>query len=415
MLVASRAMTTTPRERAVLVGVILGGQTRSMIEGHLDELAQLVDTAGGEAVARIIQERSSPDRATFIGKGKVEELAAAVKEFDACMAVFDDDITGSQVRHLEEGLPEEIKVIDRAGIILDIFASRARSREAQTQVELAQMKYMLSRLTRRWTHLSRQAGGIGTRGVGETQLESDRRVIRTRIAALTDALGEIEQERGIQRRRRRAEMLSVALVGYTNAGKSTLFERLTRSSTLIEDRLFATLDSRVRRADLGDEMVITVADTVGFIRKLPHDLVASFRSTLAEAGEADVLLHLVDASHPDWPDQLRVGEEVLASLDLDPRDAIIVLNKIDRVALDEVVAPLDRVSVLVSARDGIGIDGLKTAIRQRILARPDIAVLRFPPEGGEALGRAMADETVIARRFGPEGIELVVRRRLSGA
>jgi len=415
MLVASRAMTTTPRERAVLVGVILGGQTRSMIEGHLDELAQLVDTAGGEAVARIIQERSSPDRATFIGKGKVEELAAAVKEFDACMAVFDDDITGSQVRHLEEGLPEEIKVIDRAGIILDIFASRARSREAQTQVELAQMKYMLSRLTRRWTHLSRQAGGIGTRGVGETQLESDRRVIRTRIAALTDALGEIEQERGIQRRRRRAEMLSVALVGYTNAGKSTLFERLTRSSTLIEDRLFATLDSRVRRADLGDEMVITVADTVGFIRKLPHDLVASFRSTLAEAGEADVLLHLVDASHPDWPDQLRVGEEVLASLDLDPRDAIIVLNKIDRVALDEVVAPLDRVSVLVSARDGIGIDGLKTAIRQRILARPDVALLRFSPEGGEALGRAMADETVIARRFGPEGIELVVRRRLSGA
>jgi len=329
--------------------------------------------------------------------------------------VFDDDITGSQVRHLEEGLPEEIKVIDRAGIILDIFASRARSREAQTQVELAQMKYMLSRLTRRWTHLSRQAGGIGTRGVGETQLESDRRVIRTRIAALTDALGEIEQERGIQRRRRRAEMLSVALVGYTNAGKSTLFERLTRSSTLIEDRLFATLDSRVRRADLGDEMVITVADTVGFIRKLPHDLVASFRSTLAEAGEADVLLHLVDASHPDWPDQLRVGEEVLASLDLDPRDAIIVLNKIDRVALDEVVAPLDRVSVLVSARDGIGIDGLKTAIRQRILARPDVALLRFSPEGGEALGRAMADETVIARRFGPEGIELVVRRRLSGA
>ena len=415
MLVASRAMTTTPRERAVLVGVILGGQTRSMIEGHLDELAQLVDTAGGEAVARIIQERSSPDRATFIGKGKVEELAAAVKEFDACMAVFDDDITGSQVRHLEEGLPEEIKVIDRAGIILDIFASRARSREAQTQVELAQMKYMLSRLTRRWTHLSRQAGGIGTRGVGETQLESDRRVIRTRIAALTDALGEIEQERGIQRRRRRAEMLSVALVGYTNAGKSTLFERLTRSSTLIEDRLFATLDSRVRRADLGDEMVITVADTVGFIRKLPHDLVASFRSTLAEAGEADVLLHLVDASHPDWPDQLRVGEEVLASLDLDLRDAIIVLNKIDRVALDEVVAPLDRVSVLVSARDGIGIDGLKTAIRQRILARPDVALLRFSPEGGEALGRAMADETVIARRFGPEGIELVVRRRLSGA
>ncbi|MEP0773414.1 MAG: GTPase HflX, partial [Acidobacteriota bacterium] len=316
------------REGAVLVGVVLPGVSRRTVVEHLDELAQLVDTAGGQEVGRVVQERAAPDPAFFIGRGKVGEVAALVGDTGARLVVFDDDLTGAQVRHLEEELPEGVKVVDRAGVILDIFALRARTREAQTQVELAQLKYLLPRLTRRWTHLSRQAGGIGTRGVGETQLETDRRIIRRRIAHLERRLAEVEREREVQRRRR-SGVPAVALVGYTNAGKSTLFSTLTGAATLIEDRLFATLDPRVRRAELGDGLVVTVADTVGFIRKLPHHLVASFRSTLAEALHADVLIHVVDASHPAWAEQWRVGEEVLASLGVDPAGCVLALNKLD--------------------------------------------------------------------------------------
>jgi len=398
------------RERAVLVGVATGSVPRASVEAHLDELAQLVDTAGGEAVARLVQERKGPDPAFFIGRGKVAELARIADEGRARLIVFDDDLSPSQARHLEEALPDGVKVLDRAAVILDIFALRARTREAKTQVELAQLSYLLSRLTRRWAHLSRQAGGIGTRGVGETQLESDRRVIRRRIAALRERLDEVERERAVQRKRR-TRLPTVALVGYTNAGKSTLFERLTGSATLVEDRLFATLDPRTRRAEIGDGLVAAVADTVGFIRKLPHHLVASFRATLAEAALAQVVVHLVDASHREWPDHLRVGEEVLASLGVEPRACIVGLNKVDRLDGQLPPAPPDRTVVAVSARTGEGVDGLKAAILAAALAQPGLQTLTFPADGGEALQRVLREETVVARRFTEHGVELVVRRR----
>ncbi|HUK13163.1 MAG TPA: GTPase HflX [Thermoanaerobaculaceae bacterium] len=402
--------TGSARERAVLVGVVRGGEPRPAVVAHLDELAQLVDTAGGEAVARMVQERKSPDPTFFIGRGKVGELAALLGQAGARSVVFDDDLSPSQVRHLEEGLPEGVKVLDRTAVILDIFALRARTREAQTQVELAQLSYLRSRLTRRWAHLSRQAGGIGTRGVGETQLESDRRVIRRRIALLQERLSQIEREREVQRRRR-AQLPAVAIVGYTNAGKSTLFERLTGAETLVEDRLFATLDPRTRRAELGDGLVVSVSDTVGFIRKLPHHLVASFRATLAEAVLAQVVVHLVDVSHADWEEQLAVGEEVLASLGVEPRSCIVGLNKIDRIDAAASPAPAERTAVRLSARSGEGVDALRAAIARAVLAQPDVAALHFPAEGGEALQRALREEHVIARRFGSDGIELLVRRR----
>jgi len=396
------------REGAVLVGVALPGLSRRAVEDHLDELAQLVDTAGGVEVGRVVQERAAPDPAFFIGRGKVGELAQLVRETQASTVVFDDDLSGAQVRHLEEDLPEGVKVLDRAGVILDIFAMRARTREAQTQVELAQLEYLLPRLTRRWSHLSRQAGGIGTRGVGETQLETDRRLIRRRIAHLKRRLAEVEREREVQRRRR-ASLPGVALVGYTNAGKSTLFQALTGAETLIENRLFATLDPRVRRAELGDGLVVTVADTVGFIRKLPHHLVASFRSTLAEALHGDVLIHVVDAAHPGWVEQWQVGEEVLASLGVNPASSVLALNKIDQLQEPPPV-PVQRSAVAISARTGAGLEELQRVVRQRILALPGLEVLRFPAEGGEPLRAALASEEVVAQRFTAEGIELVVRR-----
>ena len=397
----------------MLVGIVLGGAARAATTAHLDELAQLVDTAGGEPAARMVQERKAPDPAFFIGRGKVAELADLVRDTHARLVVFDDDLSPSQVRHLEEGLPEGIKVLDRTGVILDIFALRARTREAQTQVELAQLSYLMSRLTRRWAHLSRQAGGIGTRGVGETQLESDRRVIRRRISFLRERLREVEREREVQRARR-AQLPAVAIVGYTNAGKSTLFERLTGTQTLVEDRLFATLDPRTRRAELGDGLVVSVSDTVGFIRKLPHHLVASFRATLAEAALAQVVVHLVDASHPEWAEHLKVGDEVLASLGVEPRGCVVGLNKIDRIEGPLPAAPDGRTALAISAATGEGIERLRATLARLVLSQPDVEVLRFPPEGGEALERALRDESVVARRFSSEGIELVVRGKTRG-
>jgi GTP-binding protein HflX len=397
----------------VLVGVALPGEPAKTVGAHLDELAQLVGTAGGEVVARVVQERKAPDPAFFIGRGKLAELAALAGDAGAQLVVFDGDLSPAQVRHLEDGLVDGTKVLDRTGVILDIFASRARTREAQTQVELAQLSYLMSRLTRRWAHLSRQAGGIGTRGVGETQLESDRRVIRRRIGALRGRLAEIECEREVQRKRRN-RMPAVAIVGYTNAGKSTLFERLTRAATLVEDRLFATLDPRARRAELGDGLLVSVSDTVGFIRKLPHHLVASFRATLAEAALAQVVVHLVDVSHPEWEEQLRVGDEVLASLGIDPRGCLVALNKIDRLDGSAPAGPDGRQTVAISAATGAGVDTLRAALARAILSQPDVTVLRFPPEGGVALQRALREETVVARRFGDRGIELVVRRDKGG-
>ncbi|HUP47365.1 MAG TPA: GTPase HflX, partial [Thermoanaerobaculia bacterium] len=320
-------------ESVVAAGLILPELPRTVAEEHMEELAQLIDTAGGAVVATVLAKRGRPDPATFVGSGKAEEIKALAAGRGATLVVFDDDLSPAQVRNLEKIIGA--KVIDRSGLILDIFAGRARSREARTQVELARLEYMLPRLTRQWSHLSRQAGGAGggaRRGVGETQLELDRRVVRTRISRLKEELAKIEQNRQTQRKARRSAF-TVALVGYTNAGKSTLFNRLTSGGAEAMDKLFATLDARSQRAAFDMPRETVVIDTVGFIRKLPHHLVASFRSTMEEAVSADLVLHVIDGSHPQWSGQRDVGRQVLAGLRIEPERVIEVFNKSDR--LDE--------------------------------------------------------------------------------
>jgi GTPase len=297
------------------------------ITEHLEELTRLVDTAGAEVVGRISQHIAAPNPATLIGEGKVEEVASEVAASDASLVIFDEELSPVQGANLEREL--KVRVMDRAEVILDIFSTRARSHEAKLQVELAQLEYLLPRLTRMWTHLSRIRGGIGLRGPGETQLETDRRSIRQKIQGLKAKLKDVEKHRE-NLRAGRDPMLSVALVGYTNAGKSSILRGLSgQHEIVVEDRLFATLDTLTREVDLGEGQRARVTDTVGFIRKLPHHLVASFRATLEEVRGADVLLHVVDASHPDWEGQMRVVDRVLAELDLADLPLIPVFNKMD--------------------------------------------------------------------------------------
>ena len=349
-------------ERAVLVAHSGHDRSPGGLERSLAELALLADTAGATVVGSITQRRGTIHPATFIGKGKVGEVNELAAGNNADVVIFDDDLSPAQVRNLEKALTR--KVIDRSELILDIFARRARTRESRLQVELAQLEYTLPRLTGMWKHLERQAGGIGTRGPGETQLETDRRMVREKIARLKQELSGVERERETQRRRRRNEFRT-ALVGYTNAGKSTLFNALTRASVFVEDRLFATLDATTRQMVSRDREIALVTDTVGFIRKLPHHLVASFHSTLVEAIECDLLLHVVDASDGDFRERITAVEQVLETIVAAPRETRLVFNKIDLVDDDETLAAL-RVdyptSFQVSARTGAGIDELRNAI-----------------------------------------------------
>lgn len=397
------------REATYLVGLVLPGSRRAVVEEHLDELERLVGTAGGSVIGRSLQERQRPDPATLIGSGFLEQLAERCEEASVEALVFDEDLTASQVRNIERAVPKTTKVLDRAAVILDIFAQHARSREAQTQVELAQLSYLLPRLTRRWRHLSRQAGGIGTRGVGETQLEIDRRLINRRMAQLKSKLEVIERDRRL-RRERRSGLPTVALVGYTNAGKSSLFRRLSGADVLVEDRLFATLDPRARRVGLGEDLMAVLTDTVGFIRKLPHDLVAPFRSTLEETAVADLVLHVVDASHTAWEDHIRVGDEVLEDLGVDRERVVVVLNKIDLVVPARPPAGARSAGVTaVSAVSGEGVDALKIAIRTALLSAPDVAILRVPLEETELVQRAVALPHQLARRFEEGAVQLAMR------
>lgn len=371
-------------EKVIAAGLVLSDLPRSVAEEHLEELTQLIDTAGGSVVKTILAKRQRPDPATFVGSGKAEEIGAIAGREGAKRVVFDDDLSPAQVRNLEKiiGIP----VIDRSALILEIFAGRARSREARTQVELAQLEYMLPRLTRQWTHLSRQAGGAGggaKRGVGETQLEMDRRIVRTRIARLKEDLSKIEQTRETQRKSRDAAF-TVALVGYTNAGKSTLFNRLTQGSTLAMDKLFATLDAKSQRAAFEAPRATVIVDTVGFIRKLPHHLVASFRSTMEEAVAADLVLHVVDSSHPQCAGQREVGQQVLADLGVEQERVLDVYNKSDRVG-DHFFTP--RGTLFVSALTGDGIDSLIDAIRAREHEGGEMMQLEIPHEAARIAAR----------------------------
>ncbi|RKY66895.1 MAG: GTPase HflX [Candidatus Latescibacterota bacterium] len=353
------------REKAILVGLSLPFQDGELLEECLDELARLADTAGAEVLGRVVQRRERIDPAYYIGRGKAEEISAKAKELGLDLVIFEGDLSPAQVKNLEELIPA--KIVDRSGLILDIFARRARTKEAKVQVELAQLKYLLPRLTRRWTHLSRQVGGIGTRGPGETQLEVDRRRVRQRIWKLSKELEKIERARAI-RRKGREGTFRVALVGYTNAGKSTLLNALTHADVFVEDRLFATLDATTRRMWV-DGQVALLTDTVGFIRRLPHHLVASFRSTLGEVQEADLLLHVADVSHPACEEQIASVREVLEDLGVGGKPAILVLNKVD---LLEGRGFLERMllqhpgAVPVSAKEGTGLDQLRRAISEHM-------------------------------------------------
>lgn len=384
-------ITSREPERAILVGMALPGNSSWDTNDALNELALLADTAGAQVVDRMVQEREGIDPAFFIGRGKAEELALRVKQLRAQVVIFDDDLSPAQFKNLEE--VAGANVIDRSRLILDIFAGRAKTREAQTQVELAQLNYLLPRLTRRWTHLSRQAGhggttgGIGTRGPGETQLEVDRRALRSRIGVLTRALNRIARRR-VLGRKQRTDTFRISLVGYTNAGKSTLMRALSGADVFVEDRLFATLDSTTRRVYLGYNREVLLTDTVGFIRKLPHHLVASFRSTLEEAVDADLLLHVVDVSHPMCEEQIEAVHETLQGLGIAEYPTLMAFNKIDQFQDPSMQRRLRAGypdGIWISAQEARGLDDLRWAIYDRLEGERKVMQLRVPQAEGKLL------------------------------
>ncbi|WP_428328324.1 GTPase HflX [Mucilaginibacter sp.] len=317
--------TAVKQERAVLVGVIVQGETDEQAKEYLEELEFLVATAGAETVKTFTQKLQKPDRATFVGSGRLEDIKAYVTAEEIDMVVFDDELTPSQLRNIENEL--QVKILDRNNLILDIFAGRAQTAQARTQVELAQLQYLLPRLTRLWTHLERQKGGIGMRGPGESQIETDRRLILNKISLLKDKLKLIDRQNETQRKNR-GQMIRTALVGYTNVGKSTIMNMISKSEVFAENKLFATLDTTVRKVVI-ENVPFLLSDTVGFIRKLPHHLVECFKSTLDEVREADILIHVVDISHPHFEDQIRTVNETLKDIGAIDKPVITVFNKID--------------------------------------------------------------------------------------
>jgi GTPase len=400
-------------EKVIAVGLILPEVTKTVAEEHLEELARLIESAGATVCATVLSKRGAPDAAMYVGKGKAEEIKQLVGEHQAQLVIFDDDLTPAQVRNLEKLMGPQTKVLDRSALILDIFASRAKTRESRTQVELAQLEYMLPRLRRAWSHLERQAGSGGSggtggggtggarRGVGETQLELDRRIVRTRIARLKEDLEKIEKQRETQRKSR-DRAYTVALVGYTNAGKSTLFNRLTRGETLAMDQLFATLDSKTQKIAYEMPRETVMVDTVGFIRKLPHHLVASFRSTMEEAVAADLVLHVIDVSHPQYDEQREVGNEVLKDLGVDAANILEVYNKLDR--LDGQFDTRRRDAVSVSALTGKNIDRLVELIRSRERASGQHLQLAIPHSESRLIAKLHEVAEVYEQRTNDDGI-----------
>lgn len=371
-------------ESAVLIGLIQNQQNEEQVKEYLDELAFLVETAGANALKTFTQRLDHPDSKTFIGSGKLIQIAEYIKEKKIDIAVFDDELSGSQIRNIEKVL--ECRVLDRNNLILDIFAKRARTAQSKVQVELAQYQYLLPRLTKMWTHLEKQRGGIGMRGPGETEIETDRRVIRDKLAKLKLKLKEFEKQ-SVTQRKQRGELIRVALVGYTNVGKSTLMNLLSKSEVFAENKLFATLDTTVRKI-VFENIPFLLSDTVGFIRKLPHDLIESFKSTLDEVREADILLHVVDISHPQFEDQINVVNQTLIDIKAGDKPVILIFNKIDaynfipkeeddlspiqkeNISLDELrktwIARIDGTCIFISAVKKINIDELRNVLIARV-------------------------------------------------
>lgn len=368
-------------ERAILVGLITPQQDERKAHEYIDELEFLADTAGAETVKKFFQKLDYANSRTFVGAGKLEEIKAFVKdeENDISLAIFDDELSPAQLRNLEAELG--IKILDRTNLILDIFAKRAQTAHAKTQVELAQCRYMLPRLTRLWTHLDRQRGGIGMRGPGETQIETDRKILLRKISLLKEELVHIDKTKSIQRKNR-GKLVRVALVGYTNVGKSTMMNLLSKTDVLAENKLFATLDTTVRKV-IVKNIPFLLSDTVGFIRKLPTDLVESFKSTLDEVREADILVHIVDISHPCFEEQIAVVEKTLSELDSKEKPVIMVFNKIDAypdaTSLAELqeswMSKLKENCIFISAKNKINIEELKELLYERV---KDIHIQRFP-------------------------------------
>ena len=371
------------REKAFLVGVILKGSSRVQIEEQLEELKFLADTAGADIIGKFTQNRSRPDPATFIGKGKAETIINQASELDCNLIIFNDDISPTQIKNLQKIAGETTKVIDRTGLILDIFTKHAKTKEAKTQVQLAQLEYFLPRLTRIWTHLERQMGGIGTRaGAGETQIEIDRRLIRNQIAKLKRELTAIEKQRKVQNHRR-INAFRIALVGYTNAGKSTLMNALTDADVLVQDQLFATLDTTTRKLEnIEVGIPVLLSDTVGFIRNLPHNLIASFRSTLGEIRDVDLLLKVFDASSDNIHEHIDTVEEVLKEMDMPNKTNIIVLNKIDAITDPQILSGLKtrfKEASFISSLKNIGLKELSDRIEKTITSefQKDVFHLSF--------------------------------------
>jgi len=381
-------------ERAILIGLITPNLQREQVYEYLEELAFLAKTAGAVPVRNFTQKLKHPDNATFLGKGKLNEVKEFVISEKIDIIIFDDDLTPSQIRNIQKIFPER-KILDRSNLILDIFASRAQTAQARTQVELAQYEYLLPRLTRMWTHLERQKGGIGMRGPGETQIETDRRIIKDKISLLKKKLEKIDKQ-SLTRRKGRADMIRVALVGYTNAGKSTLMNKLSKSEIFAENKLFATLDTTVRKVVIKN-LPFLLSDTVGFIRKLPHQLVESFKSTLDEVRESDLLVHVVDISNQNFEEQIEIVDKTIMEIGAEAKPQLIVFNKIDaytyvekeeddltpftkeNMSLENLkqtwMGKLDKESIFISALDKINFDDLKELLYQRI---KDLHVKRYP-------------------------------------
>ena len=398
-------------ERTIIIGVIKPGDTDETINEHLDELELLAQTAGAEVVGRITQKISKINSATFIGKGKADQIIAQAEELEVKLIIFDDELSPGQIKNYHN-LSDKIKVLDRSGLILDIFRKHARTKEATTQVDVAYLEYLLPRLTRQWTHLERQMGGIGTRaGMGETQIEVDRRLIRTRITRLKKDLTKIEKERNTQSMRRQSEF-RVSLVGYTNAGKSTLFKAITGTDVYIKDQLFATLDTTIRKLDLDSSHEILLSDTVGFIRKLPHNLVASFKSTLKEVLEADLILMVLDISSPQIKEHVNTIVDVLKEMGANEIPIIQVLNKVDLISDGTMIEKLQRSfpgSITISAQNHLRLSDIKRRVIKMMDSNYKTVDLEFSYDDGKIISQVQQGVEVLEREYEEKSVRLKIR------